>query len=549
MKNLAAGFKGVIKLSLLSFCLFVFATSYQLRTTNLYAAQEDKTLVRLTKQIMDAKNTSDLYPLFKELEGVYNKDKKYPEFVEFLNSLKKKKANLKPFADYYIAQTRYYQLKNLEETQSWDEYFAKGNDYRDEITKDAQEAITLTSGKDAVNIYSRLLLWKFHKDQEDAFKDSSLDELMSAVSEYSRASDDKLLVKDVADDLASYGQKGKSKELYKIYVDKLVTSEIKDADLEASALNFYKSGNTDLAETLYDVYIDRIIKSAPKEKILPILVDIARNFIYSADNANNDPFYAEKIFKKIEEIGGQGAFNEELIYLRAFNLEKFKDLSAAKDVYALLLERFPQTSHKQEANYKIGLISAYISRDIKSGQEEFLKLAKEEIPSPYVISSLYQLGLLSQWEGDLDKAKTYYNTLLEKAKENYQDTAVLAKQRLKEIEENKSIEYNLKTFLDATFKEENAAFNMAKPDLKSNPFKAKTGSEVKISSHPSLGENGCFQVDVQYLWSGNLGTGKPASGDSNFFANYAQPGTKEINLVVISPSGAVDRDINLIDIE
>lgn len=527
----------------------VLSFSFALCALHFAFAQEDKQLVSLTKQIIEAKSASDLYTPLKQLKEFYYKDNKYSEFTELLNSLKQKKDVIGPFADYYIAEARYYQLKSLENTQNWDEYFAKGNDYRDQVTGSAQKAIALTLAKDQVNIYSRLLLWKFHKDQEDTFKDSSLDELMAGVLEYSQAAGDYLLVKEVADELSAYGQKGKSKELYKIYVDKLVGSQIKDEDLESSALSFYKDGNLDLAQELYDVYIDRIIKSAPKEKSTSLLTGIAKAFAYSTDNHANDPVYAEKIFKKIEETGGKEAFNEDLIYLRAFNLEKSKDFSASKNIYVLLLERFPGNIHAEESDYKIGIIYAYVSKDLKNAREVFQKLAQKETISPQVISSLYQLGLLSQWEENLEMAKAYYNKLLEKAKDGYQDTVALAKERLKEIEENKPIEYNLKTFLEASFKDEGAAFGMAKLDLKTIPFKTKTGSALNVSSHPFAGQNGCFQVEMQYLWSGNLGSVKPSSGEASFGTNYAQPGTKEINLVVVSPSGIVDRDINLLDID
>jgi hypothetical protein len=56
-----------------------------------------------------------------------------------------------------------------------------------------------------------------------------------------------------------------------------------------------------------------------------------------------------------------------------------------------------------------------------------------------------------------------------------------------------------------------------------------------------------MQVEVQYLWSGNIGTSKPTLTESNFTTTYIQPGTKEINLVVVSPSGIIDRSIVMVD--
>lgn len=532
--------------SLVLICNFMFLIFSPVAYS--YAAPEDKQLVGLAKQIMDAKATGDLYPLFNQIKDIYYKDGKYSDFIEFISSLSKKKKSLKPFTDYYSADARYYQLKNLEETQSWDEYFAKGNDYRDQITADAEKAASLTTPKDDLNIYARLLLWKFHKDQEDAFKDSALDSLMLAISEHTQSQTDTGVVKYVADELSSYGQKGKAKELYKIYVDRLVSSDIKDADLKTSALNFLNNGNVDLSQTIYDAYLDRVSKSLSREQMLAALVDTAKAFSYSPADANRDPVYAEKIFEKIEALGGKEAFTEDLMYLRALNLEKSKNFSAAGKNYALFLERFPAAARKDEAGYKLGIISAYIFKDIKAARDDFSKLADAEIVNPQAVSSLYQLGLLSQWEEDSENAKLYYNRLLEKAKDGYADIVAQAKDRLAEITDNKPIEYNLKTFLDASLKNEGGVFDMSKLDLKSNPLQARPGSAVNISSHPYTGENGCFQVDVQYLWSGNLGSAKPSSADASFSTGYAQSGIKEVNLVVVSPSGIVDRDISLIDI-
>jgi len=527
-------------------------------------AQEDNQLVGLTKQIIESKTNDGLYAPFDELKTIYFKDNKYPDFVEFLKSLTLKKKEIEPFVDYYIALTRYSQLKYLEEKQNWDEYFSQGNTYRDEITAAAQKSIDATGPKDALWVYARLLLWQFHKDQQDVLAEQALADLMSSVSEYSKEASDPLPIKNAADKLLSYGEKSKSRELYKIYVSKIVSSDIKDDQLKNTAEDFYKQGNLELSEAIYDVYLERIIKSLPKEESTAVLIDIAKLFAYPATSAlggsasggknegPNDMLYAEKIFNKIEELAGKEYFNQDLIYLRAFNLEKAKEYQKAKDIYVDFVQRFLADSRVEQATYKIGVICAYVLRDIKCGRDNFVKLAEKETTTPYVISSLYQLGLLSQWENDLEKAKGYYNKLLEKAKEDFSETLAMAKERIKEIEEARPMEYNIKTFLDVSLKGTELTGDMQKLSLNASSYILNKGKEVIITSGAYVPESGCMQVELQYLWSGDLEKTKPPLEQlplsPSFATSYKDLGTKLINLVVIAPGGILDRNIDMLDV-
>ncbi|MCX5703123.1 MAG: tetratricopeptide repeat protein, partial [Candidatus Omnitrophica bacterium] len=217
-------------------------------------------------------------------------------------------------------------------------------------------------------------------------------------------------------------------------------------------------------------------------------------------------------------------------------------------LYLDLVKRFPDSPFIDEANFKVAIIYAYMSRDIKSARGYFEELAKKEIASPQVISSLYQLGLLSQWENDLAKAKDYYNRLIEKAGSGFADSVTLAKERLREIEGSFPIEYNLKTFLDVSLKEEYAINDMTKLDLRAHPYKADKGQEINITSTAYIGSSGCMQVQLQYLWSGDIGKARPTLDQTSFNTSYESGGTKEINLVVVSPSGIIDRNLDLVDI-
>jgi len=501
----------------------------------------------LSKQIIEAKSNEELYAPFEELKELYFKDNRYTDFTELLKSLSQQKKTLEPFTNYYIALSRYHQLKYLEDTQKWDEYFSQGNTYRDELTQRVQNSIDATTTKDALHLYARLILWQFHKDQQDVFSAEALTDLMNSVLEYSKASSDIKPIKEVADKVLSFGEKGKSKELYKIYAQRLIASDIKDEALAAIAFGFYKEGNLELAESIYDVYVGRITKSSRQEKSIPVLINIAKSFAYK-NEGTNDMLYAEKIFKKIEELGGKEVFNQELMYLRAFNLEKAKELVKAKDVYNDLVLMFPETNHTDEAIFKIGIINTYVLRNKKEGRNYFEKLIKKQTLNSWGISGLYQLGLLSQWENDYPAATDYYNKLIYGAGESFQEELTIARERLKEIEQVKPIEYNLRTFLDASLKEEYSMFDMTKLDLKCNPYTAKKGQALDISTTTYASPSGCMQIELQYLWSGDLGSKKPSVDQAAFKTTYTDMGTKVINLVVVSPTGIIDRSLDLVDV-
>ena len=508
------------------------------------SAQETKDAKDLAKCICEGK-TGQIACL-EELKDSYFKDNKYTDFAEFLKTLCPGNKAVEPAINYYLALARYTQLKYLEDAKSWDEYFAKGNDYRDGLVKGAQKAISLTTTKDPLNVNAKLLLFQFHKDQMDAFSDTSLTDLMAAVGVYSQSSNDTNMIKEVADKLALYNEKGRSKELYKLYAQKLAGSAIKDAELKNIAANFYLEGNLDLAENIYDIYIERISKGMANEKLIPELISIAKDFTYR-DDGPSEPLYAEKIFKKIEEIGGKKAFDEGKMYLRGFNLEKVKSFAQAKDIYVDFLKTFPASLHTDELIYKTGIIFVYALRDLKSGRDYLEQLAQKPVISSYTLAALYQLGLLKQWEGALPAAKEYYNIILAKAGETAPERTALTRERLNELEQNKPLDYNIKIGLDTSLKDEFANLDMSKVNLKSSAYLPEKGKEVNISSTSILGPTGCLQVELQYLWSGDLGNAKPLVTQSEFPTSYQTAGTELIIMVLVSPEGITERGIDLVD--
>lgn len=513
-----------------------------------WAVSPSQETASLTKKIMEAKSSAELYSAFEELSGPYFNEHRYEELIAFLRSLSAKKKILEPFAEYYCSLSRYRQLKYLEEVQDWDTYFSNGNAYREQIVEGLEKALKGVPPREPLFVYARLLLWRFHQDQQDTFSEQALAGLTEAVTTYAKEGQDIACVKEAADTLLSYGEKARARELYRLYVERAVSSEkVDDKGLHTIAQGFYGEGNIELAELVYDKLIERVM-AVSKDKAAMMLLDIARLFAFKG-TAAKDAAYAEKLFREAEAAAGEGIFDEELIYLRAFNLEKAKDYDGCKELYDALLTRFPKGAHTQEAIFKNGIIHTYVLGDLKTGREYFERLnLKSNSPSAHVISSMYQLGLLSQWEGDFAAAKDYYDALIQAAGGDFPETVLLAKERLREIEKAMPLEYNLKTFLDVSLKRGAGLLDAQRVELNASLCRLNKAEETQIRSLTAGIESGCMQVELQYLWSGHLGSVAPSSSQSSFATRYDQAGTKEINLVVVSLSGVVGASIDLVDV-
>jgi tetratricopeptide (TPR) repeat protein len=257
--------------------------------------------------------------------------------------------------------------------------------------------------------------------------------------------------------------------------------------------------------------------------------------------------YAEKIYAQIDELGQLAAFSQETIYLRAFNLEKMGAYQEALKFYSEIVKT-SASNHYEEAAYKIGMINAYCLADAGQAQKSFEILAALPVASPHMLSSLYQLGLLAQWQADTVKAGGYYELLLQKAQNKNAEIVAQVSARLKEIRENQPLNYNLKMFLDLSLKNGSKLLEMNKAELKPAKYILEKNEKNTVSALVSMPQSGCNQVDLPYLWSGDLGGATPSATQSNFEGAYADAGTKDISIVIISPAGAIDRYFMMVDV-
>jgi TolA-binding protein len=502
----------------------------------------------LSKRINSSANNHDLFINFQAAQDEYLKDNRYNDFVDLLKGLAQKKNNLEPFSNYFTGLTRYLQMKSLEEKQAWDEYFSQGNNYRDEISGSLDKVVRATDAKEALNIYARLVLWRFHHDQQDVFFEQALKDLLSSAVEYARSSQDLAPVKTVADTLVSYGEKSKAAQLYKIYIDKMIAAGTKAGEIKTLALGFLNEGNIELAQTAFDSYVKKVVETFPAEEKAAALKEAALLFAWKEPEAK-DGQYAEKIFKAMEDAAGKDVFDEELLYLRAYNLEKIKEFASAKNIYLELLSRFPQTKYAQISGYKVGLIALYVGRDESLARQYLEKTSQADPASPLALSSLYQLGILTQWEDDLTRAQAYYDRLIENAGGGAAEIVSSTKERISEIKAAKPLDSNIRASLDMALKPENSNLDMSKVQIKISPASPAAGEEIIITSSAASPESGCTQVVLDYVWAGDLGKTKPSAEPSGLAIVYSDPGTKIINLVVMCPYGVLDRSIDIIDVK
>ena len=183
--------------------------------------------------IRAAKSDNAAAAILEEASVSFLERNDFQKFVDFLSGVIKTKRSLSPWVAYYTGMARYRQMKYLEETQSWDEYFSKGNEYRSEIEQNLGKAVKYFAADEPLRLYSLLHLWQFHKDQQDVFNEQALSDLMAAAKAYASGQNADLIpLKTVADKLLAYEERSRARELYKIYGDRIISSDLSEDELQ-----------------------------------------------------------------------------------------------------------------------------------------------------------------------------------------------------------------------------------------------------------------------------------------------------------------------------
>ena len=533
------------------------AVSCQLSTL-IYAQDELKKVKQLEAQVLS--NTKDKKALqsLDMLSEMYFGQHQYNSFVEFLKKLAKKKPPVCSVpVSYYISLCRYHQLKYLEETKNWKEYFDQGNNYRQELFSEAQE-IVRACPESACAVRAQLLSWLQHKAQNDSQMEGSLTKLIAMAKDYgAKGSPEIEIIKQVADNLREQQETALAKGIYNLYVKGLIEVEKSPLSLESSAEDALKGSNIDLAEIIYERYIDLIKNSLAKDTLAQELIVIIKNFATDGWNKGKDPLFAEKALGILKELCGKSYLSEDLQYGRAYNLQRLKEYAKCAQEYALLIEDFPESAYRNEAEFKLGLLYTYCLGQKEKGLSSWNNLIERNL-SPnlkhtnsfwlgYAAESLYQKGIISQYEGALETAGAGYAQIIEllTGKDGYKNLLERTKARQKEIEQTKPMEYNLKMFLDTALKQPIA--EQGGLEVKVFPFKVVSlkVEEVKFSIQQYIVTSGCMAPELTYLWSGDTGNIQPLPTTQDFTTAYETSGVKVVNAVVTSPSGVVGSTLEM----
>src|SRR3990167_5383593 len=555
----------------LLFILFS-AFSFQLSafSSQLGAREPDSgRLKQLEEQILANPKGNLSLPKLEELSSLYLERHQYNQLVDFLRKLEGVAVSgCELPLGYYIGLCRYHQLRYLEETKNWQEYFDRGSLYREELFQETLKTVSLCP-ESPLAIKAQVINWLEHKAQNDSLGKDALDKLISLINAYVKQEVEVLnleVIKEAADILQREEEPALAKAVYNLYVNRLDGAKTAKEELRLAAESALESGNISLAEIVYERYIDGIKGSFSKEALVKELSVIAEHFSAAGSGRFKDMAYAEKIFTILEDSCGTGCFSGELQYSRAYNLQRLKDYSKAIQEYEKLVKNFPASLRINEAEFKLGVLYTYAPLDISSnrntknnltgsqkekGLHYWQKVIERDSDLILVVESLYHKALIGQYAQSFAAALADYSRILERINNNpdFKELTERVFKRQKEIQESKPIEYNLKTFLDVSLKGgEPPGAQTAALDLSAEPFKTTITQGVKFSLSQPQAMTGCLVPELTYLWSGDLGSAHPVVMTPEFSTDYQVRGVKVVNVVVLAGLEPAGSALEMVDI-
>lgn len=538
--------KRIIKINIALVFVFMICTQAIFAQENLDKINSLKDKIKASSTMLEAE------PLLSELSDLSAQENKFNELYSFLVSLESNDVfNKDAYLYYYEALARFKQMEYLQENKIWQELFDNKNTYISIFNSALEKAEELNAGANSLALKLKFIKAQFNKEDEN-LSINTLEDLYNLAKQYAEVNNDVNVVREIADELLKDKQTTYARKLYNVYVNKLSESDISKEDLVKIADEFLKENNIDLAVSLYDAYLDKLANSSDdKDAVMKRMFEIADKFRHIGWQDAQDPFFAEKIYDRINTLYNIQAFDEISQYKRAYNLERIKEFDLCLQEYLKLTDSFPQYKDKDRIYFRIGVINAYIFGRIDEARKYFQKIKDEFPQSQDYFNSLYHLGLLDHWQNNLEKAKEFYKEILDKTKDLTQKPEItkMAEARLKEIEEIKPIEYNLRTFLEAVLEERPEEIPYLQLELYVKDAKAYLDENLKYYVNSYMTETGCLQEDFTYLWSGNLGRNQNPFNQFEFETDYQDNlGTKVVNVVLVGPSGIVGGTIEMADI-
>jgi len=532
-------------------CFFIFMSW----TFSAFAQEPGPTKAQDTAALKQKieKNDADSLSAVEDLLDIYFADNNYEEAYQYLESLAKDGFDKSPEIYFDLALTRSEEIAYWQETKNWEGVYDKSADYKKEIMDHLDKAESLAMDKPSVLLGVKFLRWQATGEDDPDRAFGLFNELLYTAKSMPSSATALDMIKQIGDELASYEDKSMARRFYEIYVSKLGESHLTGEELKAMALQSLNEDNMFLAKSLYEAYLGQLADN--KDLAAKETVSVADKFVATGKEDGLDPGYAEAMYQKAYDLIGQAAFDVGAQYRRAYNLERMKDFQAAGRQYQGLLDNYKEGVPQKEIYFRLGVLSAYAEKNIPKGLEYFSKIKAEFPKDPMALDSFYQLGLLSQWQGQTDKAKEFYSALLTLAKElnldlEKNDLVLLTRERQKEIEEKKEIAYGLKLFLEGIFK-------LAEPgqrapldvDLTARPAEMDLNQSTKFVVTTSNPQTGCLMPAYSYEWSGQTGSTNNIPNAPELVTDYSLSGFKVVGVAVVDSSGLQGAGFEMVEIE
>lgn len=457
------------------------------------------------------------------------------------------------------ASSRYAELKAWQKEKNWEAVYDKGPGYKAQIIADLDQVLRL--GKDNADLAFRatFLRWQvvLEDDADAAF--GLFHDVVARAKDAASSKDSMATVKKAADELLVLEDKNLSRRLYEVYVQGLAAAGLSAAELKAQADVFLAEKNIYLAKAIFDMSF----KAAGNDPGALALerVAVADRFAHQDTSDGADPVYAEELYKQASsvvsavaettaEATAQVAWPADSSYRRAFNLERLRDFVPAIDAYKKFLEGFALDARAPEVCFRLGVLTAYATKDIATARTYFFRIKDEFGSSPLAVSALYQLGLLSQGQGANDEAKGYYNAALDAARSlpremTNNELRTLINARLLEIDEGKEMKYGLRLFLEGALDTEALPLYV---DLVGRPAKSVVSSDVRYAVTTSNPQTGCMTPTYAYEWSGETGSLGNIPNSVEIATGYPEVGLKVVHVAVVGTAGTEGVGFEIVEI-
>ena len=491
----------------------------------------------------------------KSVVAWYVGDGKFDELVAYLDSLLKKGFERLPDVYFYRAYARNAQLDSWKKIKNWEGVYDKGPEIKTAMEKDLAQAEKFVAGRPDMALRIAFLRWLIASQDDPEAAAGLFDGLVSKAKSVPAQPDTMALIKEMADSLSSYEDKNLSRRLYEIYASALKASGPGPEQLKKAGQDFVQQKNIYLAKTLFEGYLEQF--AGDPEVLAKETVLIADKFAHQGYEEALDPVYAESLYQKAFDLAGQKAFTAPSQYSRAFNLERMKDFEAALKEYGKVLSDYPDFSAPAEVEFRASVLRAYAIKDIKGASSSFEHIKTAYPAGRLALASLYQLGLLSQWEAKNDAAKAYYEELAASAQSQGADMekdelVLLSRERLQEIEENKPMKYALRLFFEGIFGRAEDAETQGMSlnvDLTGRPAKAPVNDDIVFTVTTSNPVTGCMMPAYSYEWSGETGAAANIPNSATLTTSYGAQGIKVTHVAVVGNNGLEGVAFEMVQIE